>query len=294
MIRISLLGIIIFIVGCNLSVAQPNKTASDSALWKYLEEIDRPTGLDSSFLSGDELRDGLRIFQDTVLGIVFRYDKEVEIVSNEYCTHSTTKDESKWKTYRSDRLGLEFKYPPELELRTRKRELLYIMGCDSSLSITLGYEYTDSSFETGGKAFADLISIYTTRATFDSIAENEGFERNGSQSHRYNSHRRNMKVNPTKWNIIGVQSGKEAAILDGKSWKGLRGHNNTMIFPPGPQHGACVDFQKSFLVLERKPTCSIVCTFFYGPTDIDSGEGEPAYELSEVTFYKIVATIKML
>ncbi len=271
-----LLLIIVLAIGSNFSQAQSNRTPSDSSFWKELEEMDRPTSLDSSLLSPEELAGGWRIFQDTLLGVRFKYDKNSETVTDDLSSHPTTNYPSKWKTFSSDRFPVEFRYPPELELRIQNGDLRRISPCDSPLSILLGFQYSDSSGDTVIKQFASLMTIYLTSSSFDSIAEIEDFERNDASG----------------WQISGAAGPSEAATIHlGSAWHGLRGHNFTMIFWQGPMHGAVVDFQQSLLVFERKPECSIICTFYDGPTEAPLDE--PPFDLSEATFYKIVATVKI-
>jgi hypothetical protein len=268
--------IMVLVIGPSCLLAQSNRIQSDSSLWKEIEEMDRPTSLDSSLLSSKELAGGWRIFQDTLLGVRFRYNKDFESPTDAYSNHPTTSDLNKWKTFLNDRFPLSFKYPPELEVRIQYGDLREISPCDSSLEILLGFRYPDSSEDTVVEQFASLMTVYFTSSSFDSIAENEDFVRNSDSG----------------WQISGVGGPSEAAMIHLDSdCHGLRGHSFTMIYWQTPMHGAVVDVQRSVLVFERRPECSIVFTFYEGPTD--EPLDEPPFDLAEATFYKIVATVKI-
>jgi len=269
--------IMVLVIGPSCLLAQSNSLQSDSSLWKEIEEMDRPTSLDSSLLSSNELAEGWRIFQDTLLGVCFKYNKHFDSPTGAYSNHSTTSDFNKWKTFSNDRFPLSFKYPPELEVRIQYGDLRDISPCDSSREILLGFQYPDSSEDTVVEQFASLITFYFTSSSFDSIAQNEGFVRNDDSG----------------WKIPGGESDQsEAAMIHVDScWHGLRAHSFTMIYWRTEMHGAIVNIEKSVLVLERRSECSVVGAFYDGPTE--KPLDEPPVDLAEATFYKIVATIKI-
>ncbi len=209
--------------------------------------------------------------------------------TDEFSRRPTTNDVSKWKTFSGGGFPMQFKYPPELELRIEKGPLGELSMCGSSQSIWLGFQYRDSSWDTVTERFASLVTIFLTTSPFDSIAKAEGFERDEIEN---DVHEGSVHDEVSSWRISGESAHSEAAAIHlGTSWHGLRGHSYKMVDWKTHMHDAVVDFQKSLLVLDRKPQCSIVCKFYQGPTDAPLDE--PPFELCEATFYKIVSTVSV-
>jgi hypothetical protein len=258
---------------------------------------ERPTQVDSSFLSPGELKDGWRVFRDTTIGIWFRYDRDSDFPSTPYLEHHVTNDIMKWKSFSSKRFGLRFKYPPELDLRVERRENPEQEDCDSSQAIILGFQSADSSL-----GFVGLVTIHFTKSPFVKIARSENFEPAESESAGDLTPRFDTKVDSIKWDILGRQGMREqASVLTGKPWTGLRGHNYTGIYYKGGGYAGLVDFSAAFLMRERVGQCSIVCKFYHGPTgDVErpdstsSVEDEPPLEMNEATFYRILGTMELI
>ena len=312
MLRITLTSFVTFVLMVSTSASQTQKPSQDSSWTKWskaqldsamalvradIAAEERPTQIDSSYLSPDELNNGWRVFRDTTIGIWFRYHSYSDFPSTPYLNHPVTDDITKWKTFSSKRFGLRFKYPPELDLRVERRQNCEEEDCDSSRAIMLGFESPDSSW-----GFVSLVEIYSTKATFAKVAKNEHFEPAQSEGADDSALRINTKVDSIKWDILGLQGMREqASVLSGNLWKGLRGHTSTGIYYKAGGYAGQVDFSAAFLIRERVGQCSIVCRFYHGPTgDVEKPdstsdvEDELPFEMNEATFYRILTTVELI
>lgn len=249
----------------------------------------RPSRLDSALLTPAEIKEGWRMFQSEELGLSFRYNSDVEVISNPYAEDSVTRDETKWKTYASDRFGIEFNYPPELEVRVGKSDARIGSPCDSAYYITLGARLKADSVQSD--QFLGFVSIYFTRDSFDHVAEGEGFgyaEAFDDADSLYE----HPRTDSTHWDLYGRQGMRmRATPLAGTRCRGLRGHNFTGVFHKEGGYAGLADFTTAFLIFGEPGNCATVFSYFGGPTlDV---EDVPQVELEEALFYRIAGTAKI-
>jgi hypothetical protein len=131
-----------------------------------------------------------------------------------------------------------------------------------------------------------IIEIYSTKARFEEIAKDEGFEF-GSPGYDENSTLRPV------WSVLGRQGMKEqASVVRGSIWSGLRGENLTGIYGRTEGYLMSVPFVSVFLLRSCDQNCNLVATFSKGPTGYV--DDELLADISEEDFYYLVASIRLL
>jgi hypothetical protein len=194
-------------------------------------------------------------------------------------------DLSTWKFFSSAAYGIQFSYPPSLSLRLSGDGLWRAKGCDAAIEIvtTLVEHVSDDSTVT---STYPIIEIFSSKATFEEIAEDQGFEFGLSSDDEDNSSRR-------VWSILGRQGMKEgASLLHGNIWIGLRGENLTGTYGHTEGYLMSVPFVSVFLMRSCDNKCNLVATFGKGPTGY--ADDELRADISEEDFYYLVASIRLL
>jgi hypothetical protein len=256
---------------------------------EWTDDCAHRTRLDSMQLMLKEISEGWRVFRSDELGASFRINSEWVHPTDHNPKRPVTQDQQKWKTYSSERFGIEFQYPPELDVRIDTREFRNAEDCDSSLAICLGAEERSEGKPTG--EFFDMVTIFFSHRTFAEIADDEGFEF-AEKFDPADSLYEHPKVDSTHWDIMGREGMRESASpVLGKNWRGLRGDNVTGVYHKEEGYAGLGDFSAAFLIFERTGRCSAVFTFYCGPTLYL--EDEVNVELDETTFYRIVSTAKL-
>lgn len=218
--------------------------------------------------SNGEVDNTSEIFQDTILGFQFKYYEDNSPYL-QYGGGSVTDDIESWSVEIDTGLGIEFRYPPELKLRTRPPEGSDNKLCNSK-SLTLDADTSeDNHYPT------EIISLYLSSASFVEIANGESFLQDERDSSR--------------WLARGESPMYEASVLDGYQWTGLRGSGDTRSYKD-ESYAGLGSFQQVFLLNKRSSSCSLVAKCYEGPSD----NGDPAYNISEALFFKIVSTLKFI
>ena len=226
-----------------------------------------------------------KTFQNDSLGIQFQYRSE---------DFDDEKDGlppvEQWKGQRVARLGIALQLPPNYSARIMKIERdWYIPSCTSNpisdSALIIGFSANKST------QFTESIKIYYTSGDFQHIAYNENFalrDSNNDVVEIKGEHPSKIQaaLALNNWASLGRQDlAEKASYLNGKIWKGVRGHN--FIGVNNDQGYAGLDyFYASFLLTKMKGGCTIVCSYKNMPYARNP--------LKEYRFYEIVSSIKFV
>ncbi len=197
------------------------------------------------------------------------------------------------KIFDNPRFPIIFVYPSQFEARVVRSD--YWKNCDSSLA--LGYtatvysqcdtcETADSSL-----AFISVLDVHFAKASFEEIANQEGFER--GNVHDYDSEPDTSAVESESWVILGRQGMRqEASVVELPKWRGLEGSNFTGVFRRQGGYAGLVDFSKMFLTRSLNDSCAIVASYSKGPLlYVEDSYKEIPFERHD--FFGVVTSIKL-
>ena len=226
-------------------------------------------------------------FKNVDLGIEFDYDRE---------SFDTAIDDlpspGKWGLYKNATLGIEFRVPPGYFVKIGKPDESYdwaTSACDSCAindsCITIFFKGAENEIPIRS------VTIYWTKADFRHIAWDEWFLPITNRNIPVDIKEEDTllvqsALSTNKWESLGRQDMREpASYLDGKVWKGLRGHNFTGVYDQNGYAG--LDWMQ-FGFLTRKITASCFVVFSYKNTP------SSRTPLEEYRFYEIVSSVLFL
>lgn len=204
-----------------------------------------------------------------------------------------------WNHFSSPPYGIEFDYPPALTVRIvgHSPDERHQQFCDSSIQLVaplIVHISDDSTVETT----APVIEILFTRESFTEFATEENFEY-GPLLNPWAPEEDSAIIKDTAhycWISMGRQGlQNEASLLDGPSWKGLRGENLTGTYSRSPHGGGyqgMVPFVKTWLLRSRGDSCNVVMKYYDGP--VSDVEDEFQNDVTEGEFYYVVASTRIL
>jgi hypothetical protein len=238
----------------DLSIHDTDPIISDSSFIVYTDSTEYPYS----------------IYENTDLGIHFRYD---EFDYSPIFEVAASSDTTEWKLYSSEVYSIEFQYPEQVILKIDNAEESKLSVFDSTIQI--GINYTCPS-ESDNIIFLPIIEIFFTSNNFQDIAEQYHFIVNKS-IHQDNSQRIINAHLLADWNykIYGVN--KEADVLNGHVWKGLRTQN--------------LYTTEVFLLHNFSDSLTIIASYFDGIRDPNCPYG---IDINEHHYYKIVESIRKL
>jgi hypothetical protein len=221
-----------------------------------------------------------RTYRHLVLGFSFEYHPDYEFFDDSYPVAR-----EQWKRRFDRRLGLSFLSPiPYKSQWTRRTFWLWRPATDSVLTLFFGDGVT--------------IQIYRTSMSFPEIACTEGFQQ--YQNDTSEALPRFLESDPlpehisdSDWVLVGLSGmNAEAQLLNGNSWKGLRGQSDTRVALPEQNTTCMADLYISFLICTTHSGGNIVFLFRQDPfNEGDDPVSRKEQRLSEAGFYDLVASV---